>query len=95
MIQQLKNLPPAISFGLGSTAAQASAGKPVTVWLGTLYNRDAYAFTLNTEGTVQKISDYEYRVVFDAPGEYHINLTVNSIRKGISLQSNSITLNVI
>ena len=95
MISEYKNLTPAIDFGLGLTTMQATAGQPVTVWLQTLYNRQAYTFMLQCEGTVNKISDYRYEVTFATPGSYTIQLAVTPVNKGASLMSNTIDLTVV
>lgn len=95
MINELKNLTPCISFGFGLTSASAVIGQPVTVWLQTLYNPEAYTFSLSAQGTVTKISDYEYEVAFGALGLYEIALIVSSKNSKTSLQSNVITVNVL
>ena len=92
MIQQLKNIPPFIDFGFGITQVQVTAGQPVTVWLTTLYNQDVYTFSLTAQGTVTKISNYEYVVAQTQPGTYTIKLGVNTSDKKISLVSNILTL---
>lgn len=95
MIEQLKTIKPFISFGNGVTQKEIQSGQTVTVWLGTLYNQNIYSSTLVTGGTVQKVSNYEYRVTFTAPGTHSIYLVVTTKVKGSDLQSNTITLNVI
>lgn len=95
MIKQLQNIKPQISFGLGYTQTTVAAGTPVTVWLDTLYNLDAYVFFLSSPGTIARISDYEYRVTVHSPGTYPITLSVASKTAKISLQSNTITLTVV
>lgn len=95
MIEELKNIKPFISFGNGITQKEVQAGETVTVWLGTLYNQNIYSFTLVSGGTVQKVSNYEYRITITAPGTHSIYMVVNTKVKGSDLQSNTITLNVI
>jgi hypothetical protein len=93
MIQQLKNLTPFIDFGFGNTQRQVTVNTPVTVWLNTLYNQDAYAFTLLANGAaVTPISNYEYTVTCPAPGTYTLSLAVGTPDKKISLASNILTL---
>ena len=94
MIYNVKKITPFIDFGFGVTEITVAAGKPVTVWLSTLYNRNAYTFELSAPGTVTKISDYEYLVDHDTEGLYPITLTVASKDGTISLVSNTITLNL-
>lgn len=94
MINDLKHLPPAIDFGFGTTKTQATVGQPVTVWLQTLYNKEAYIFYLQCTGTVTKISDYQYRVTFSTPGEHTIQLAVTPKTKAAGLQSNILDLTV-
>lgn len=88
-------MPPQIDFGLGFTKTETTTGTPVTVWLNTLYNSDAYVFVLSAEGNVTKISDYEYQVVFYETGTYGMKVQVVSKTKKISLQSNTITVTVL
>jgi hypothetical protein len=95
MIKQLQNALPEIDFGLGATQTTTDTGIPVTVWLNTLYNLDAYVFILSTQGNVTKISDYEYQIVFYQTGTHEIKLDVISKTKKISLQSNTITVTVL
>lgn len=95
MIEQLKNIRPYIDFGFGITEKTIEAGQPVTVWLSTLYNTAEYDFSLDTAGEINKISDYEYEVIFTNPGEYELYLSVIPVSKKISLQSNVITLTVV
>lgn len=96
MIQQLRNMPPFIDFGLGVTEKTISVGQKVTIWLSTLYNPDAYSTSLDAAGAeVTRISDYEYEVVCGTPGVYSISLAVGSTSRKISLQSNTLTLTVI
>lgn len=93
MIQQLKTLTPFISFGFGVTQQQVAANTPVTVWLNTLYNQDAYTFTLLAAGAaVTQISNYEYVVTYPATGTYTISITVATPDKKISLTSNILTV---
>ncbi|KGO91742.1 PKD domain-containing protein [Flavobacterium subsaxonicum] len=96
MIQQLKTLTPFIHFGLGANQKQVAAGQPVTIWLDTLYNQEAYTFRLAAVGSqITKISNYEYQVTYAAAGSYTINFTVNSADKTISLASNTLNLTVV
>jgi hypothetical protein len=96
MIEQLKNLSPIITFGFGTIQKQINAGQPVTVWLNTIYNQEAYTFTLAAAGAVvTKISNYEYSVSYTAAGSYTISLAVNSTNKTISLVSNILTVTVV
>ena len=92
MIQQLKNIPPFIDFGFGITHTHVTAGKPVTVWLNTLYNQEVYGFTLHATGVVTKISNYEYVVTYPLPGTYTLRLGVSTPDKKISLESNILTV---
>ena len=95
MIKELSTTRPFIDFGLGITATSTIAGTPVTVWLSTLYNSDAYTTGLNAPGgVVTRVTDYEYSVTYSAAGEHHISLFVNSTTRKTSLQSNTITLTV-
>jgi hypothetical protein len=95
MIHDLKNAAPSITFGFGALAKEVAAGEPATVWLSTLYNQDAYVFSLQCEGAVQAVSNYEYEVTFSTAGTYSIQLLVSTKTKGASLQSNILTLTVI
>lgn len=96
MISDFKTLPPVIDFGLGTTALQVQAGTPVTVWLQTLYNPQAYTFMLQCQGTVNKISNYRYEVTFATAGNYTIQLAVMPVKKGTtSLMSNILDLTVV
>ncbi len=95
MIHQLQNQQPFIDFGFGLTHKTIPAGTSVTVWLITLFNTGSYIFSLSAQGTVIKVSDYEYKITFDTPGLYEINMIVSARKKKISLQSNVITVNVI
>jgi len=92
MIQQLKNIPPLIDFGFGLTSIQAAVNTPVTVWLNTLYNQEAYSFTLRATGAVTKISNYEYEIAYPQPGTYLIAMGVSTTDKKISLESNILTV---
>ncbi|MXN91290.1 hypothetical protein GR160_08615 [Flavobacterium sp. Sd200] len=93
MIHQLKTITPFIDFGFGITQLNTTANTPFTVWLQTLYNQNAYTFTLMaTNGQVTQISNYEYIVVYPEPGTYQINITVDSANKRISLDSNILTV---
>ena len=94
MISDLKTLTPSIDFGLGLTTLQAQAGQPVTVWLQTLYNQQAYTFILQCTGTVTKVSNYQYKVTFATPGTYTLQLAVTPVNKGTSLMSNILDLTV-
>lgn len=95
MIHELKTLTPYIVFNGGVTLHRATAGQAVNVWLETLYNAQAYTFTLTAVGgTVTKISGYEYRVTYTSPGAYSIYITVNSADKKISLKSNILEINI-
>lgn len=96
MIKELKNIPPAIDFGNGNTIMSIDAGETVTVWLCTLYNRQAYNFNLHADGQeAVRISDYEYRVTPALPGNYKLQMAILSIDKTISLVSNQLTLTVL
>ena len=92
MIDQLKNIPPAIDFGFGIMQKQVAVNTPVTVWLNTLYNQEVYSFALTAQGAVTKISNYEYVVTRAQPGTYTIKLSVSTTNKKISLESNILTL---
>jgi plastocyanin len=92
MIEQLKNAPPFIDFGFGRTHLQVAVGEPVTVWLNTLYNQDVYSFNLTARGTITKISNYEYEVMYTQPGSYEVKLGVSTSNKKVSLESNVLTL---
>jgi hypothetical protein len=94
MIEQLKNAPPFIDFGFGRTVSQISVGDPVTVWLNTLYNTELYNFNLLTRGTVTRISNYEYEIIYNQPGSYEVKLSVSTSNKKISLESNVLTITV-
>ena len=94
MITDLKTIAPAIDFGLGLTTLQAQAGQPVTVWLQTLYNRQAYTFILQCTGTVTKVSNYQYRVTFATPGNYTLQMAVTPVSKGTTRMSNILDLTV-
>jgi hypothetical protein len=94
MIEQLKNAPPFIDFGFGRTHLQAAVGEPITVWLNTLYNKEQYNFNLLTRGTVTKISNYEYEIIYNQPGSYEVKLSVSTSNKKISLESNVLTITV-
>ncbi|MES2484551.1 MAG: hypothetical protein V4581_01185 [Bacteroidota bacterium] len=95
MIQELKNIPPYIDFGFGITQTQAAISQEITVWLNTLYNQDAYTFTLNAlEATVTKISNYEYQVTYTTLGTYQLSLSVVSTDKTISLDSNILSITI-
>jgi hypothetical protein len=95
MINQFQNLQPFIDFGFGLTHKSIPAGASVTVWLTTLYNTEAYNVNLAAQGSVTKVSDYEYNITFNTPGLYEINMIASAKKKKISLQSNVITVNVI
>lgn len=94
MISEYKNLVPAIDFGLGLNTVTVPAGQPVTVWLQTLYNQQAYTFALQTTGAVNKISNYQYTVTFATPGTYTLQLAVTPADKSIALMSNILDLTV-
>jgi len=96
MIQQLKTITPAIDLGFGITQKQVATSIPVTVWLNTLYNSQAYTCSIFALGaTVNKISNYQYNVTYATPGNYTVNMSVNSIDKTISLASNILNITVV
>jgi len=95
MIQQLKTITPAIDLGFGITQKQVAQGTTVTVWLNTLYNKEAYTFMLLAQGAaVTKISNYQYLLVYNTPGIYLVSLNVNSTDKTISIASNILNITV-
>jgi len=95
MIHELKNITPFISFDFGITQAQAAVGQPVTVWLGTLYNQEAYTFVLSAPGAVvTKISNYEYAVAYAAADSYQVSMAVVNTAKTTSLASNILNLTI-
>ncbi|PZR24435.1 MAG: hypothetical protein DI539_00215 [Flavobacterium psychrophilum] len=94
MIQEIHTITPQIDFGFGQTVKRVTAGTPVTIWLSTLYNRDAYSFSLLAPGTVTKISDYEYTVTHNTAGVYSPILTVTHKATGLRLESNTLNLTI-
>lgn len=96
MIGTIQSIAPKIDFGQGRVTLQAQAGQPVVVWLQTVYNKSYYTFTLQTTGTVIKISDYEYHVTFSTPGTYTVQMAVaRANKKETPLMSNILDLTVI
>ena len=94
MIQEIHTITPQIDFGFGQTVKRVTAGTPVTIWLSTLYNRDAYSFDLTAPGTVTKVSDYEYTVMHTVSGVYSPQLTVTHKATGLRLVSNTLNLTI-
>ncbi|MFL9845079.1 hypothetical protein [Flavobacterium rhizosphaerae] len=96
MINNIKKIPPRITFGSGLTTYEIPAGTPVTVWQQTLYNSKVYFCNLSVTGaTVKKISNYEFIVTYNTPGNYQLSLSVISSNKTISLESNILNLTVV
>ncbi|MHA3787460.1 hypothetical protein ACX0HA_04555 [Flavobacterium hauense] len=94
MIQQIHTVTPEIDFGFGQTVKREGAGVPVTIWLATIYNRDAYSFSLSAPGSITKLSDYEYTVIHTTPGVYSPVLTVTHKATGLRLVSNTLNLTI-
>ena len=94
MIQQIHTLTPQIDFGFGHTVKKVPAGTSVTIWLSTLYNREAYCFALTAPGTITKVSDYEYTVMHTVSGVYSPQLTVTHKATGLRLVSNTLNLTI-
>jgi hypothetical protein len=95
MIHELKNITPFINFGFGRVQEAAAINQPVTVWLATLYNQEAYTFVLSAPGaTVTKVSNYEYEVAYAEAGSYQVSLNVVNIEKSASLASNILNLTI-
>jgi len=95
MINSIQQVPPQIDFGFGATAKGVSRNTTVTIWLSTLYNEDAYSFTLLSQyGSVIKNSNYEYLLTLAQPGSYSISLAVTQKATGIRLMSNTLTLTI-
>lgn len=94
MIQQIHTLTPEIDFGFGHMVKKVAAGIPVTVWLGTLYNLEAYNFELSAPGIITVVSPYEYTVTHNIPGVYSPVLTVTHIPTGLRLVSNTLNLTI-
>lgn len=96
MITPLSNAKPFIDFGFGTIEKQAAQGETVTVWLSTIYNRNAYNFTLTAPGgTITIVSEYEYQITYPLAGNYQISLSAATKDKTISLASNILTLTVV
>lgn len=94
MIVQSKTLAPFIDFGFGLVEKTVSAGTPVTVWQGNLYNTE-YSSVINTPGgTYSKVSDYQYTVTYATPGTYNITVVVSNKDKTKNYTSNTITITV-
>lgn len=94
MIQNIKYIPPYIDFGFGVTTKNTSINKAVTVWLSTLYNQDAYTFSLTGPGTITKVSNYEYTVTHNTPGMYTLQLIVTLKATNTPFESNLLYLNL-
>lgn len=98
MITTLRKDQPFIGFELAMVSATAAVGQPVTVWLTTLFNQDAYTFSLTATGaTKTKIADNEWELTYAAPGTYQVQMkltTAKSIKKGFTLNSNIITVTI-
>lgn len=91
----LQQLQPQIDFGFGVTQKSVQIENAVTIWLGTLYNEEAYTFQLSvSSGTYTKMSDYEYQLYYTQRGIYTISLAVTQKATGIRLMSNTLTLTV-
>ena len=91
-IQQLQ---PQIDFGFGATTKGVSRNTPVTIWLSTLYNEEAYTFALiSPYASIAKTSNYEYKVTLAQPGTYSLSLAVTQKATGIRLMSNILTLTI-
>ncbi|RYD94286.1 MAG: hypothetical protein EOP54_17765 [Sphingobacteriales bacterium] len=95
MITTLKNIPPYIDFGFGITQMETTVGQPVTVWLNTLYNQEAYTFALSAPGAeVTKISNYQYQLTYATAGSYVISMDVAHAENTKSLESNILNITV-
>jgi len=95
MIQELKNITPFISFGFGLTRAEINVATPITVWLDTLYNQSEFEFTIGANGaTVNKISNYEYRLTYTSTGYKEVVMNIGTKDKNF-LRSNTLILTVI
>lgn len=92
MIQNIKYIPPYIDFGFGVTTKNTAKNNPVTVWLSTLYNQEAYTFSLTGPGTITKVSNYEYTVTHNTPGIYNLQLIVTLKATNTPFESNILTL---
>lgn len=97
MIPAYKHIPPFIDFGFGLTTLTVPLNKNITVWLNTIYNKEAYNFNLASQGaaSVNTISVYEYQLKYTQTGTYHISLTVTAKDATASLESNILTLTVV
>lgn len=92
MIQEIHTIAPEIDFGFGHTVKKVAAGTHVTIWLSTIYNRDAYSFTLTAPGSIVAVSPYEYTVTHSTPGVYTLMLAVTHKATGLRLVSNTLNL---
>lgn len=95
MIQQLRDIVPAINFDFGLSEKTISAGSDVIVWLDSIYNQDAYSFGISAVGSseINIISNYQYTITYDTPGTYEITVNV-SIKGKSSKTSNTLTITV-
>lgn len=92
MIQNIQYIPPYINFGFGVTTKLSTIHKPITVWLSTLYNQEAYTFSLTGPGTITKVSNYQYTIAHNVPGLYNIQLVVTLKATNTPLESNILYL---
>lgn len=92
MIAEARNIQPYIEFENGFTEVTPVKGVPVTVWLNTLFNTGMYTFDLVSDGIIEKVSDYEYRVTISTIGEHNVYLNVIAKDKHTVLKSNELTI---
>ncbi|MCO6147520.1 hypothetical protein [Flavobacterium sp. NRK1] len=96
-MRNIQHIKPSIDFGFGATQKREETYTPVTLWLSTLYNTSAYTFEVlfpPSGGSLQKISDYEYRITYVDSGTYEISMAVTQKATGIRLVSNPVTLTI-
>lgn len=84
-----------ITFGNRETFKTIVQGDTVTVWLHKLFNQNVYDFILDTDLSVNKISNYQYEVTGNLKGFNTINLSIQDKAKTKVITSNSLLLVVL
>jgi hypothetical protein len=93
MIENIRNVKPKISFGLGATEISKPIGETFYVWQNTTHN-DTFilAITTPTGLTITKINNYQFSVVGTIAGIYELQCLF--VKSGVKLESNKITITI-